>query len=56
MAYVVEGNRARLRVVQVGEVVGEEVEIRSGLEAGESVVVTGLEKLEDGKAVSSTDR
>jgi multidrug efflux pump subunit AcrA (membrane-fusion protein) len=43
-------------VVQVGEGIGEEVEIRSGLEAGERVVVTGLEKLEDGKAVSSTDR
>ncbi|QUV83592.1 efflux RND transporter periplasmic adaptor subunit [Chloracidobacterium sp. D] len=56
VAYVVEGDRARLRVVQVGENVGEEVEIRSGLEAGERVVVTGLEKLEDGKAVSSTDR
>ena len=55
VAYVVEGNRARLRVVQVGEVVGEEVEIRSGLEAGESVVVTGLEKLEDGKTVSIAD-
>ncbi len=55
VVYVVEGNRARLRVVQVGEVVGEEVEIRSGLEAGESVVVTGLEKLEDGKTVSVAD-
>jgi len=42
-------------VVQVGEGIGEEVEIRSGLEAGERVVVTGLEKLEDGKAVSGTD-
>jgi RND family efflux transporter MFP subunit len=55
VVYVVEGNRARLRVVQVGEGIGEEVEIRSGLEAGESVVVTGLEKLEDGKTVSVAD-
>lgn len=55
VAYVVEGNRARLRVIQLGEQVGDEVEIRSGLEAGETVIVSGLEQLADGRGILVAD-
>ena len=49
--YVVEGGKARLREVQLGQVSGPVVQIVSGLRAGESVVVAGLDQLSDGAGV-----
>jgi len=40
--------RAEERVVATGQVVGDTVEITSGLKAGEEIVTTGLEKVVDG--------
>lgn len=52
VAYVVEDGRARLRPVELGLRTEEgEVEIRSGLEATEQVVVEGSDRLHDGAAV-----
>lgn len=50
--WVVEsGNIARLRLVKVGRVSGDRLEILAGLAAGERVVTDGLEKVSDGVKV-----
>lgn len=46
--------RAEERVVATGQVVGDKVEITSGLQAGEVIVSTGLEKVVDGIRVTVT--
>jgi RND family efflux transporter MFP subunit len=43
-----EQRHAEERVVATGQVVGEKTEVTSGLEAGETVVAAGLEKVVDG--------
>ncbi|OYT69662.1 MAG: hypothetical protein CFK52_13290 [Chloracidobacterium sp. CP2_5A] len=50
-AFVVEGDRARLRVVQVGEAIGSDIEILSGVSEGEKVILSNLEKLNDGMPI-----
>lgn len=49
--YVVEGGLARARRVEVGHRSGLEVEILSGLAAGESVVLHPGERVREGSAV-----
>lgn len=49
--YVIEGDAARLRVVQVGEESGALVRIASGVNAGEAVVTNNLDQLFDGLQV-----
>ncbi len=49
--YVVEGDKAVKKEVQLGRIIGENVEISSGVEAGEVIVTTGAENLEDGSPV-----
>jgi multidrug efflux pump subunit AcrA (membrane-fusion protein) len=49
--FVIEGETARLRVVQLGEQDGNTVRIVSGVAAGESVATTNLEQLYDGATV-----
>jgi membrane fusion protein (multidrug efflux system) len=51
VVYVVEGGRARLRAVERGVTSEGRVEIRSGLSAGDSVVVAGNTFLRDSAAV-----
>jgi RND family efflux transporter MFP subunit len=51
VVYVVEGGRARLRPVERGVTSEGRVEIRSGLSAGDSVVVAGNTFLRDSAAV-----
>ncbi len=52
VTYVVEGGVARQRLVQVGLRTGDgSVEITSGLQAGEIVVIEGSDRLADGVAV-----
>lgn len=46
--------RAEERVVATGQVVGDQVEITSGLQAGETIVSIGLEKVVDGIRVAVT--
>jgi membrane fusion protein, multidrug efflux system len=49
--YVVEGGIAHEREVQLGLSQGDQVEIRSGLEAGDTVVVVGQDNLRPGATV-----
>ncbi len=49
--YVLVDDRVRRIAVELGEEVGDDVEIRSGLSGGERVVVTGFAGLEDGRRV-----
>ncbi|HVG18346.1 MAG TPA: efflux RND transporter periplasmic adaptor subunit [Blastocatellia bacterium] len=49
--YVVEGDAARLRVVQVGKESGGLVRVASGVNAGEAVATNNLDQLFDGSQV-----
>jgi hypothetical protein len=47
--FVVENQRARLRLVKTGRRVDDETEILSGLDSGELVVVDNPQQLVDGQ-------
>ena len=49
--YVIEGNTARLRQVQVGQQDGDQVQILSGVQTNEAVATSNLEQLYDGANV-----
>lgn len=50
--YVMEGNTAKKRKVVAGRIFGEQVEIREGLNAGETVITSGQINLTDGAKVT----
>lgn len=50
--FVVEGDRARERPVELGDRFASRVVVTRGLKAGEKVVVTGLERVTDGTPVA----
>ena len=52
--FVVQGDRLAVRELQVGERLGERIEILSGVKAGEQVAITDVESLADGALVSVT--
>ena len=49
--FVVEEGRARLRLVRTGRELADRVEIVSGLDVGEPLVLEGVERLQDGQPV-----
>ena len=49
--FLIVDARVRRTAVELGEEVGDDVEIRSGLSGGERVAVTGVAGLEDGRRV-----
>ncbi|HWN95307.1 MAG TPA: efflux RND transporter periplasmic adaptor subunit [Methylomirabilota bacterium] len=51
LVFVVADQRAQLRLVKTGKRIGDEVELVSGVSAGEQVVVEGASQLRDGQAV-----
>jgi RND family efflux transporter MFP subunit len=58
-AYVVEpgpggATVARQRAVETGPVVGNDYVVRSGLKAGEKLIVSGVQKIRDGAPVQAT--
>ena len=50
--FVIEDNKARLRLVRTGAVIGDQTEILSGLEEGETIALFGDTKLIDGQPVT----
>lgn len=54
--FAVADGTARLRSVTLGERVPGRVEVLSGVEAGERVVVAGQQRIQDGAAVRTTER
>ncbi len=51
LVFVVAGNHAQMRLVKTGSRVGDEIELVSGLNSGEQVVVDGAAALADGQSV-----
>ncbi|MFQ3582637.1 MAG: efflux RND transporter periplasmic adaptor subunit [Chloracidobacterium sp.] len=51
VVFVVEDNRARLRLVQVGESLADEVEVYSGVSQGERVIVSDPKSVVEGREV-----
>ncbi|MDX9874809.1 MAG: efflux RND transporter periplasmic adaptor subunit [Spongiibacteraceae bacterium] len=49
--YAIVDGRAQLRLVKIGEVSGDRIAIVDGVEAGEQVVLEGVERLRDGVEV-----
>ena len=49
--FVVVNGHAQLRLVKTGRHIGKQVEILSGLDAGDTVVVHGASELTDGQPV-----
>ena len=52
--YVLQGDTAKLKTVVAGRIFGEQVEIREGLTAGETVITSGQINLTDGAVVTVT--
>ena len=50
--FVVSGNRLEMRELQVGERLGDRIEVTSGVKAGEQVTVTDVETLNGGELVA----
>ncbi|NIG52552.1 efflux RND transporter periplasmic adaptor subunit [Chitinophaga sp. Cy-1792] len=50
--YVMDGNKAKLRKVIAGRIIGDQVEIREGLNEGETVITSGQINLTDGASVT----
>lgn len=54
--YVVDGGRGVARLVTLGQSVGEQVEITSGVKAGELVAITAVDRLTDGSTVTISEK
>jgi RND family efflux transporter MFP subunit len=50
--FLVDGDRVKRQQVQVGQVIGQNVEITSGLAVGQQVVLTDVSTLNDGEQVT----
>ena len=53
-AFVVSGDRLEMRELQVGERIGDRIEVTSGVKPGERVVVSDVETLNGGELVAVT--
>lgn len=51
LVFVRDGDVARLRIVKTGKPIGDEVEIVSGVSAGEQVLTDGIAQLVDGQPI-----
>lgn len=53
IVFSVTNQKAQLHLVKTGKRVGDEIEILSGLGAGETIVISGAEQLSDGQPVEA---
>jgi membrane fusion protein (multidrug efflux system) len=54
-AFVAEGDRVQRRQVEIGQVIDQMVEIKSGLTAGQKIAVTNVNKLKDQDKIIISD-
>jgi hypothetical protein len=54
LVFVADNGQAQLRLVKTGKRIGDEVEVVSGLDAGEDVVSQGAGNLTDGQPLQIT--
>ncbi|HTJ01112.1 MAG TPA: hypothetical protein VL527_19670, partial [Dongiaceae bacterium] len=52
IAFVAVNGHAELRLIKTGKTIGDEVEVVSGLDAGEKVVVSDVAQLLDGQPLT----
>lgn len=52
--FILQDNKAVRRQVEIGDVNGDMIQIKSGLQAGENVIVTNTSQLRDGQNVTPT--
>jgi Fe2+ transport system protein FeoA len=50
--FIVKDGKARRRIIKMGEITGERVEVFEGLVPGDTLVVAGQEYLTDGREVA----
>ena len=50
--FVIENNKAHLRLVRSGAILGDQTEILAGIEEGETIAIPGNEQLVDGQPVT----
>jgi RND family efflux transporter MFP subunit len=53
IVFSISGQRAQMHLVKTGKRVGDEIEVLSGLESGQSVVINGADQLTDGQPVEA---
>lgn len=53
MVYVVQGDKAVVKKITIGRDIGENIEVLSGLEEGEQVIVSGLVNIKEGALVKT---
>lgn len=54
--FVAENGLAKSRQVETGQVIGQLIEVKSGLTEGETVIITSVSKLKDGDAIIIEDK
>ena len=54
--YIVEEGKAVLRSIQVGTVFDKNIQVKKGLQEGETIVVSGQINLEDGMVIAVADK
>ncbi len=50
--FIVQGDTVRLQLIKIGQVVDDQVEVLSGISAGDQVVVSGSRELSDGRKIT----
>jgi RND family efflux transporter MFP subunit len=56
IVYLIKGERVAETVVQLGSAIGDTVEVKSGVKAGEKLALRPLEKLRDGKRIKISEK
>lgn len=54
-AFTVESNKAKRHQIEIGDVNGDMIQIKTGLEAGAKVITSNINKLKDGDLISVTE-
>jgi membrane fusion protein (multidrug efflux system) len=53
--FVLENNKAVRRQVEIGDVTGEMIQVKSGLQAGEKIIISNVNQLKDGQSVRTAE-